>query len=146
MSHSLTSIHIHAVFSTKGRQELLKGDFRTRMHAYLGGIVRELGVKPVIVNGTADHVHLLIDLPPHLSLSDCMRVVKTNSSRWAGEQQKRFAWQRGFSAFSVSTSAMPAITKYIAQQEQHHSKMGFDQELRALLKKHGVMFDERDLD
>jgi putative transposase len=92
------------------------------------------------VGGMEDHAHMLIQLPPTLSLSDAMLEVKTSSSRWMG---RSFAWQRGFGAFSVSASNTPAVIRYIQTQEAHHKKMSFDEEFIALLKKHGMEFDPR---
>lgn len=83
MAHTYTTILVHAVFSTSGRAPFLNSTIRPEMHAYLGGILRELGAVPIVIGGTADHVHLLIGLPANISVADCLRVVKTNSSRWA---------------------------------------------------------------
>ena len=144
MSHTLTCLHTHAVFGTKERQPTITAELKPDLLAYIGGIVRELDGKAVIINGTADHVHMLLRLPPVLSLSDCMRLVKTNSSRWAHQHgHKRLAWQTGFSGFSVSTSTLPEVTAYIRDQEQHHRRFSFQEELRLLLQKHGISFDER---
>jgi putative transposase len=108
MAHTLTSLHTHVVFSTKERQRTITSELKPDLLAYMGGIVRELEGKAVIINGMEDHMHMLLRLPPALSLSDCMRLVKTYSSRWAHEHgHKRLAWQTGFSGFSVSTSALP---------------------------------------
>lgn len=105
-----------------------------------------MGGKALIVNGTADHVHLLIWLPPRLPVSDALRVLKTNSSRWAHENgitRRAFAWQAGYGAFSVSQSNAPQVIKYIANQEEHHRKASFQEEFLAFLKKHGIEYDKR---
>lgn len=144
MSHTLTSVHVHAVFSTKERLPVIIPELKPQIFAYMGGILRELQCKPVIINGMADHVHMLIRLAAPLSISDCMRLVKTNSSRWALEKgHRRFAWQTGFAGFSVSTSSLPQVTRYIREQEAHDRKFSFQDELRAMLRKHGIAFDER---
>ncbi|MCI0352031.1 MAG: IS200/IS605 family transposase [Acidobacteriales bacterium] len=144
MSHTLTCLHTHVVFSTKEREPKITPELKPRLLAYMGGIVRELDGKAVIINAMIDHVHMLLRLPPTLSLSDCIRLVKTNASRWAHQQgYKRFAWQTGFSGFSVSTSTLPQVTAYIREQERHHRKVSFQDELRTLLRKHGISFDER---
>jgi REP element-mobilizing transposase RayT len=96
MAHTFTSILVHAIFSTSGRAPLLTGAIRPEVHAYLGGILRQLEAVPIVIGGTADHVHLLTCLPADLAVADCLRVVKTNSSRWVKErwpQQRSFAWQ-----------------------------------------------------
>ena len=143
MGHSLASVHVHFVFSTKKRLPYLKGELQADMFAYLGGIVREVGGKAVIVGGMPDHVHLLVRMPTGTSISDFMRVVKANSSKWVKARQRHFAWQTGFAAFSVSMPVLPEVTRYIQEQEKHHRKMTFQQELVALLKKHNIGYDER---
>jgi len=146
MAHTFTSILIHAVFSTSGRSPLPGGDLRPEMHAYLGGILRRLEAVPIVVGGTADHVHLLARLPADLAVVDCLRVVKTNSSRWAKErwpERRAFAWQGGYGAFSVSESRRAAVIRYIQDQEQHHRRISFQEEFLKLLRNHGVEFDER---
>jgi putative transposase len=147
MAHSLTSLHTHVVFSTKDRQRLIRPELKSGLLAYIGGIIRELRGKAVIVNGTQDHIHILVKLPPTMALSECMRVVKANSSRWANEKSADhdFGWQTGYSAFTVSTSQMPAVVRYIQTQEEHHRRMSFQEELRALLRKSGIEFAEDDL-
>ncbi len=137
---SLSSLHVHLIFGTKHRKPMITPELRTRLHAYLGGIARELDAKAVIVNGMTDHVHMLVTMPPKISVSDLARVLKTNSSRWAGDE---FAWQSGYAAFSVSTSNMPDVVAYIRDQEKHHKMCSFADELIALLKKHGVEYDPK---
>jgi putative transposase len=146
MAHTFSSILVHAVFSTSGRLPLLGDAIRLEMHAYLGGILRGLEAVPIVVGGTADHVHLLARLPTDLAVADCLRVVKANSSRWAKERwagRRVFAWQRGYGAFSVSESRRGAVIRYIQDQEQHHRRISFQEEFLKLLTNHGVEFDER---
>lgn len=90
-----------------------------------------------------DHIHLLIQIPPTVSLSKAINTLKSNSSRWANEQGHKFAWQEGYAAFSVSASSIPTVLRYIQNQASHHEKMTFDAELLALLKKHGVEYDPK---
>lgn len=144
MSHTFTTLHTHVIFSTKDRAPFLDDAIRARLFAYLGGIVRELGGTAVRVNGVADHVHLLLELPSELALAECMRVVKTNSSRWVHEtwpDREKFAWQAGYGASTVSTSALPAVARYIERQPQHHKKLSFQDEFLAFLRKNGISFD-----
>lgn len=146
MSQTLTNLLTHIVFSTKGRRPLIDAESKADLIAYLGGIVRELNGKPLIINGTADHVHLLIQLPPTLPVSDAMRVIKTNSSRWVHQRwpvKKDFGWQGGYGAFSVSRSNVHQVIAYIQNQEEHHRKRSFQEELIAILKKHNIEYDER---
>ncbi|MGO8932394.1 MAG: IS200/IS605 family transposase [Terracidiphilus sp.] len=146
MAHTYTSLLIHVIFSTSSRAPLLTDAIRLDVHAYLGGILRELDAIPIAIGGTADHVHLLTRLPANLALADCLRVVKTNSSRWVKErwpQERKFAWQGGYGAFSVSESRRSAVIRYIRDQAQHHRRISFKEEFLALLKNHHVEFDER---
>ena len=143
MPHTFTNLLAHVVFSTKDRLPLVHADMKPQLHAYMGGILRELKATPLIVNGMADHVHLLVGLPPAASVSDILRVLKTNSSRWLHETYgKPFAWQGGYAAFSVSQSNLEAVRKYIALQEEHHRRMSFQEKFISLLRKHKIEFDE----
>ena len=144
MAHTAGNLLVHLIFSTKGRQPLIKPEIRDGMFAYMGGIVREIKGAALIVNGTADHVHMLIRIRPAQSVAEVTRIVKANSSRWAHDKFKaRFAWQTGYASFSVSQSNLPAVIEYIAGQEEHHRKHTFQEELVAFLKKNGMEYDER---
>jgi REP element-mobilizing transposase RayT len=146
MPHSFTNLLTHVIFSTKERAPFIDTELKPPLLAYMGGIVREMHATALIINGTADHVHLLIGLPPTPSLSDCMRILKTNSSRWVHEKwsaHSTFGWQSGFGAFSVSQSNVAAVSEYIAHQEEHHRKVSFQEEFLTFLKKHGIEYDER---
>lgn len=146
MAHTCSNLLVHVIFSTKDRKPLITSDLRQDVFAYMGGIARELKAKALLINGMPDHVHMLVELPPALSVAEMMRVVKTNSSRWVHEtkpQHSRFVWQAGYAAFSVSRSHAPAVSRYIADQEKHHRKRSFQEELVLFLKKHGIEYDER---
>jgi len=144
VSHTASNIILHLIFSTKGREPLMTPEVRTDLFAYLGGIVRELRGTALIVNGTADHVHMLIRIRPVHAAAEIARVVKTNSSRWVRQKGNRnFAWQTGYGAFSVSESNVQAVSRYIAEQEQRHKKRSFQEEYVAFLKKNKVAYDER---
>jgi REP element-mobilizing transposase RayT len=146
MAHTYTNLLIHALFSTKNRQPILNVELKSRLYPYMAGIIAQLKGRPVIVNGPKDHVHLLFVLPAALPLADLMEKLKANSSKWVHEEsphQKDFAWQSGYTAFSVSQSNVAAVKRYIAQQEAHHRKLTFQEEVLALLKKHGVQYDPR---
>lgn len=146
MAHTFTSLLVHVIFSTKDRRPLLDVDLRPRLLPYIGGIVREAGGTPLVMNGVDDHVHLLLGLPALLSVADAMRLLKTNSSRWVHEQwpqRRAFAWQAGYGAFSVSRSNVDEVERYIAQQEEHHRRLTFQEEYLTFLRRHGIEFDER---
>jgi REP element-mobilizing transposase RayT len=144
MSHTSGNILLHFIFSTRERRPLIKPEFRDDLFAYLGGIIREMNDTALIVNGVADHVHMLIRARPVQSASEITRVVKTNSSRWMREKHSQdFRWQSGYGVFSVSESSVAAVTEYIAGQEEHHKKHSFQEEFVAFLKKNHVEYDER---
>ena len=146
MAHTFTNLLTHVIFSTKDRLPGIHADWKADLLAYMGGIVRELQGKAVTINGTADHVHLLLWMPPTLSISETLRVLKTNSSRWANQQhgpRDRFSWQSGYGAFSVSHSSAPTVVKYIQSQQEHHRRVSFQEEFVAFLRKNGVSFDNR---
>lgn len=148
MRHSYTTLHSHLIFGTKDRLPLIDQPIRERLFAYMGGIVRELRGTAVIVNGIADHVHLLVQLPAEVAIADCLRVVKTNSSRWVHEtwpERRKFGWQTGYGASSVSLSQVPTVRAYIERQEQHHKKISFQEEFVAFLRKNGIEFDPEHL-
>src|ERR1017187_8427154 len=122
MPHSFASLLIHVIFSTKNRIPALSPDLAERLFPYMGGIVRERKGVPLIINGPADHVHLLVSVPATESIAELLRVLKTNSSRWVHEQfpsQNRFGWQAGYAAFTVSNSRVADVRKYIATQQEH---------------------------
>lgn len=113
------------------------------MWSYLGGITKGFSGKPYAIGGTDDHVHLLLAIPADVSISKAVNLLKSNSSKWMREQDHKFGWQRGYAAFSVSVSNLVAVTKYIDNQEELHTKRSFEQEWLALLRKHNVEFDPR---
>jgi len=143
MPHTYAQNAIHAVFSTKDRAKLIPKDFQSRLWSYAAGICKKEGIFVHAIGGTDDHIHLLIQIPPSLALAKAVNAVKSNSSRWASEEGFPFAWQQGYAAFSVSASNLPAVTRYIQNQEAHHKKMSFETEFLALLKKHGVEYDPK---
>jgi REP element-mobilizing transposase RayT len=114
------------------------------LHAHLGGLVKELKGKSLAIGGMADHIHLLIELQPIFPVSEALRFIKTNSSKWATEKfNKPFEWEKGYGAFSVSRSNVDAVAKYINSQEEHHRKFDFKTEFVSMLRKSGVDFDEK---
>lgn len=146
MGRTYTSLFSHIVFSTKDRSPFLYEEMRAKLFPYMGGIVRQLKGTALNINGPQDHVHCLVLLPASLAVADVVRKLKSNSSKWVHEtfaKARTFAWQAGYSAFSVSKSGVPEVSEYIARQEQHHARMSFQEELRAFLAKHEIEYDER---
>src|SRR5262249_14195795 len=125
MGGTYLSLHYHLVFSTKDRYPWIVKTWRARLHEYLGGTVRGLHGHPRNVNGIEDHVHLLLDLRATHRLADFMRELKESSSVWVHEiiENRAFGWQVGYAAFTVSPTALKAVSRYIDRQEEHHRKM-----------------------
>ena len=146
MSHTHTSLNYHLVFGTKGRAQSIAPGFRPELCSYLGGILKAERCLPLEINGVADHVHLLIRVPPTVALAELLRALKANSSKWLNDTRfprRTFAWQEGYAAFTVSQSQVGRVAAYVRNQEEHHRKMTFREELVALLERNGVEYDER---
>ena len=144
MGHSLTKLLVHCVFSTKGRRALLKGESSEKLNAYMAGIAHNHGAHLIRAGGTDDHRHLLLDLRPATSVADIVRFIKANSSKWLHETYPETAghgWQTGYAAFTVSESMRASVIDYINNQENHHRKMTFEEELIAILDRHGIGYD-----
>ena len=146
MPQSLSKVIVHIVFSTKNREPWLHSNVRQRMHAYFATICRDLGVEFAHVGGVADHVHVVTTLPRNLSQAQFVEQIKKTSSKWIKALDTRyraFFWQRGYGAFSVSSSQLEAVLRYINEQPEHHRTRTFQEEYRELLRRHGIDFDER---
>jgi len=147
MSHTFTFLTYHLIFSTKGRIPCISDKLKPDLFSYMAGIIRELRGKALIVNGIEDHVHVLTQLPPVTSISELLRILKANSSKWVHETQNipraGFGWQTGYAAYSVSKSRIDSVYKYIVDQAEHHKKVSFQEEFLSFLKHHGIDYDER---
>ena len=146
MAGTYTKLIYHIVFSTKNRQPFISPTIEDELHKYIGGIIRNIGGTSLEINGTADHIHILSILPPKIALSDALRDIKANSSKWIHETKQElphFGWQDGFSAFTVSKSQVEPVRQYIVDQKLHHGQRDFKTELLGLLDKHEIEFDER---
>jgi REP element-mobilizing transposase RayT len=147
MAQSLAQILVHTVFSTKDRRPFLRDPaLRQELHAYLGGILRHLECPPLIVGGVEDHVHMLSSLSRTLSGAEMVKEVKRASSLWIKEKASAlqdFAWQGGYGMFSIGFSQVEQVRRYIARQADHHRKFTFQDELRRLLERYQVSYDER---
>ena len=143
---SYISSYFHCVFSTKERRPHITPELRERLWPFLGGIARQNQMKALEIGGVADHVHILISLPSTMAISKAMQLIKGGSSKWIHDtfpDQREFAWQEEYGAFSVSVSQLDKIVGYIQGQEKHHRRVTFQAEFLALLKKHRIEYDER---
>jgi REP element-mobilizing transposase RayT len=146
MGHTATNVLVHFIFSTRQRAPLITIEIEADLHAYLGGIIRELGGVALCINGMPDHVHLLVRMPSTHSVADLACLVKTNPSRWVHErwpQYRAFAWQAGYGAFSVSESGQDAVRTYILLQQQHHTTRSVQDEFVIFLRKNHIEVDEK---
>lgn len=147
MAQSLSKIYLHIIFSTKHRATFLDDEvLRERTHAYLAGACANMDSPSLIVGGTPDHVHILCSFSRTHTVADLIRELKRQSSRWIkGEAPglDDFHWQGGYGVFSISPSHVGGLREYIEGQMAHHTVEGFQDEMRRLLKKYGVAFDER---
>jgi REP element-mobilizing transposase RayT len=146
MSNTYTALHYHFTFSTKYRQRWIAPAIETRVWEYLGGILVRNKMKPIQIGGIEDHVHLLLGAPATLAPAKIAQLVKGGSSAWIHEtfpELHGFAWQDGYGAFTVSKSAVPDVTSYVANQRDHHRVLTYQEEFLTLLQRHGIDYDER---
>jgi REP element-mobilizing transposase RayT len=143
MASTLTNLVYHIVFSTKHREPIIDPSFRDDLYRYMGGIIRTDRGMLLEIGGMPDHVHLLAKLRPSKAISDIVREIKAGSSGWrnSSAENAQFAGQIGYGAFTVSASQIAKVRNYIRRQEEHHRVTSFQDEFRALLRRHGVEFD-----
>jgi len=146
MPQSLSAVYIHLVFSTKHRLPFLRDErLRNDLHSFLGGTTKALECPPILVGGVEDHVHLLARFGRTITQADWVKELKRISNLWLKEEGglAHFEWQAGYADFSVSQSNLEQVKRYIANQKTHHRKLSFQEEVRALLTKHKMDWDER---
>jgi putative transposase len=139
MSHTYAHNLVHCVFSTKDRLNLIRRP--EDLWRYVVGLAYAKNINVVAAGGTANHLHLLILLPQTITLGKAMQDLKANTSRWLRETARDFQWQQGYGAFSVSQSQRETVTKYIANQAEHHRTRSFEEEFTALLQRSGIPYD-----
>jgi len=146
MANTYTQLYIHYVFAVQNRLSLINQKWQTDLYKYMTGITDQQGHKLYIINGTADHIHLLVSMSPVQSPSDLMYHVKRSSSLWINQNRYvkgKFSWQEGFGAFSLGKKQVPGVIQYIEQQELHHNREAFWDEYLKMLKDHEIDYDER---
>lgn len=141
MSHSCVEIYIHLIFSTKGRLPLIPDTMENRLYGYLGGIARKRNVPILKINGTNDHIHILLKMHACVELSVLLKELKSYSSGWMKKQgYQDFGWQEGYGAFSCSVNHVETLSKYIDNQKEHHKTHLFTQEIDAINEKWGIQW------
>ena len=146
MRHTFTKLVYHCIFSTKGRRAFINETMRERLYSYIRGILERNEAHALAIGGVADHVHLLIEASPAVSVAGMMRIVKTNSSKWIRATfptHADFGWQTGYGASSVRSSAVPDVIRYIDNQAENHRSRRFEDEFVEFLRRHGLDCDER---
>ncbi len=137
---------MHIIFSTKYREPFIQEPVEAELHAYLGGICKNLECHPIKIGGYTDHIHILCMLSKKIALMKLLEDVKSPSSKWMktkGSGYENFYWQNGYGAFSVNPAEVDTVINYIANQKEHHKTKTFQDEYRAFLKKYNVEYDER---
>jgi len=146
MGQSLVKNYLHITFSTKDRQPLIDSSIEGLLYSYIGGICKSLACSPIRIGGYMDHVHIACSLSKQETLMKLLQVIKTNSSKWMktnGEAYRDFCWQDGYAAFSIYPSDIDVVVRYIETQREHHQRTSFKDELRDLLRRHDIEYDER---
>lgn len=146
MANTYTQLFVHIIFSTKRREKVLSKHFREELFKYISGILLHKNQKPFAVNGTLDHVHILVGIEPIISLSDLVRDIKHSSTNFIKDKKfikHKFNWQKGFGAFSYSKSQIDSVIKYIMNQEEHHKQKTFEEEYIEFLKKYDIDYDSK---
>jgi len=146
MANTYTQIYLHIVFSVKGRENLIKKKWKEELYKYICGIVNGKEQKVYAIGGVGDHIHILVSIKPNIALSDLIRDIKANSSKWINEKGfvlGKFQWQEGFGAFSYAQSQLDAVIAYINNQEQHHLVKTFKDEYLELLQKFNVEYNDK---
>ena len=146
MPNTYTQIHLQLVFAVKYRQAQIAPEWKKDLYKYMTGIIQHYGHKLLIINGTPDHIHLLVGMRPTQSLSDLMKHLKQDSSKWINDNhltKSRFNWQEGYGAFSYGKSQLSAVSQYIENQEEHHRTRSFLEEYRRFLDVFGIDYDEQ---
>ena len=146
MANTYTQIYVQIVFAVKGIKNLIAETHRDDIEKYICGIINNNKSKPLAIYCNPDHIQVLIGMNPSLSISDLVRDIKANSSRWINKNHwisDEFRWQDGYGAFTYSKSQLDKIITYILRQPEHHQKLSFKQEYLEFLKIYEIEFEER---
>ena len=146
MAGTYTQLQIQAVIVVKRRENLIPENKLEELFEYIAGIIRSKGQKPLIVNGTSNHLHIFFGMKPNAVISDLLRDIKNNSSNFINKQrwtQKKFNWQPGYAAFSYSQSQIERVYNYIKNQRAHHKKKTFKEEYVSFLERFEINYDNK---
>jgi len=146
MANTYTQIHFQVVFAVQNRQSLISEKWEDELYKYITGIIQNYDHKVIQINGMPDHIHILFGMRPTQSLSDLMKMIKGDSSKWINKKgfvRGKFSWQAGYGGFTYSKSQLPNVIQYIKNQKEHHRRISFSQEYLNFLKEYKVEYDER---
>ena len=146
MAGTFSQLYIHIVFAVKGRENLIGKTWKDDLHKYIAGIIKGKNQKPIIINGMPDHIHCFIGLKPTIAISDLVRDIKNNSSKFINDKKLvrgKFSWQEGYGAFSYSHSHIQNVYNYILNQKDHHKRKTFKEEYLELMKKFEIDYNEK---
>ena len=145
MVQSLSKVYVHIVFRVKTTFQQIRKKDRNELYAYIGAVIKNNDSIPIAINGTDDHIHILCVMSKNISLSKLVENIKSNSSRWIktiDSYYNKFAWQGGYSGYSVSASVHDRTKRYIENQEEHHKKMTYQEEVKLFLNEYGIDYKE----
>jgi len=146
MANTYTQIHIQTIFAVQNRQSLIKSEWEKELYKYITGIIQNHNHKLLQINGMPDHIHILFGMRPTQSLSDLMKQVKQDSSKWINNRgliNRKFSWQAGYGAFSYSKDQLSNVANYIKNQKEHHRIKTFTDEYLELLHEFNIDYDKR---
>jgi REP element-mobilizing transposase RayT len=144
MGQSLSQIYIHLTFATKDRYPFISLEWERDLHAYMAGILKNLESPALIINSVEDHVHVLFRMSKNYAFAKVVEIVKKESSKWIKNQAMscgNFAWQNGYGGFSVSSSKVDAVVRYIENQKEHHKRMSYQEEVERFFKEYGMVYN-----
>ncbi|MBN2348926.1 MAG: IS200/IS605 family transposase [Bacteroidales bacterium] len=145
MADAYTQLYIHIIIVVKKRECLIQEKYQNEIFAYMGGAIKNMGHKPIIINGMPDHLHILIGWNPAMALSDFIREFKKSTTAFINERgflKGKFNWQNGYGAFSYSRSHLDKVYNYILTQKEHHKKQKFKEEYLSMLKRYDITYKE----
>lgn len=146
MANTYIKIYLHLVFAVKRRTALIASHWQNRVYSHMRGIITSAGHYPLTIGGTEDHVHILLSFSGKTALPDFVRELKTSCTKFINNQRItpfRFEWQSGYGCFSYSNSQLDAVSAYINNQQAHHKKDSLQGEIKHMLERFGVEYDEK---
>ncbi len=146
MPNTFSKIYIQIVFTVKGRENLIKEKNRVELEKYISGIIANEKQKLLAIYAMPDHIHLFVNIQPDKTISNLVRNIKANSSKFINQNKwvnGKFNWQEGYGAFSYAESQIDSVVKYILNQPKHHKKKTFKEEYVEFLNKFQIKYNEK---